>query len=97
MGQTAGGSHTRTAMGKEMCLINSILFRLFTVKVVAWKTIEFTGKMIGKMVKTVASSFTHRHVKEHRLESLCFQSLSLLQWSVKTVSFPLSILALKSK
>jgi hypothetical protein len=47
-----------------MCLINGFLFRLFTVKAAAWKTMGFTGKNWEIPVKNVFSSFAHRHVEE---------------------------------
>ena len=56
-----------------MCLINSILFGLFTVKAVPWKTTGVTGKKLEIAVKTTVSSFTHRHVKEHHAEKSVFQ------------------------
>jgi len=81
--QTAGGTYTRTAMEKKMCLINGFLFRLFTVKAVAWKTMGFTEKKLEIVVKTVASSFTHRHVKEHCSEKSLFPTALLVAMSGK--------------
>lgn len=52
-------------MEKKMCVINGFLFRLLTVKAVARKTMVLAGKMLEKVVKAGAISFTHRHVKEH--------------------------------
>lgn len=97
MDQTAGGSHTCTAMDKEMCLINSILFRLFTVKAVAWKTTGITGKKLEIAVKTITSSFTRQHVKEHHAEKSVFQIALIVAMVRKNGYFPLSVLALKSK
>jgi hypothetical protein len=70
-------------MEKKMCLINGFLFWLFTVKAVAWKTIGITGKNLEIVVKTVASSFTHRHVKEHCSEKSLFPSALLVARSAK--------------
>jgi hypothetical protein len=97
MGQTAGGSYTRTAMEKKIRLINEFLFRLFTVKAVAWKTMEITGNNLEIAVKTISGSSTHRHVRKHRPEKSLFPTALLVAMSGETVSFPLSVHALKSK